>query len=154
MKAAEYCKLDVVTVPKSSDIAEAAGLMRDEHVGFLVVLDEADAVRRPVGVLTDRDIVVQVLARGVDRHKITVADVMTRKPITANEQDDLAEVIRGMRTAGVRRLPVVNATGALTGVIALDDAIIAMTGMLCDVSGSIRNEQRQEWNTRPRTSAQ
>jgi CBS domain-containing protein len=145
MNAGQYCKRLVVTIATKADIAEAAKLMRDEHVGYLVVLNEGDTDRTPVGVVTDRDIVLKVMARDMDPHAVTVADVMTREPIIAKEQDDLAEVMQGMRTAGIRRLPVVNASGSLTGIIALDDAINAITGMLCDMSGSIRNEQRQEW---------
>ena len=144
MKAGEYCKREVVAIAATADITEAARTMRDRHVGFLVVHNEGSAQRKPVGVITDRDIVLEVMALGVDPHSVTVADVMTRDPLIAEEQQDLAEVIQAMRLAGVRRLPVVNASGALTGVIALDDAIAAVTIFMCDLSGSIRNEQGQE----------
>lgn len=144
MRVGDYCKHDVVTVDADSDIVEAASLMRNEHVGLLVVFATGDTTRKPLGVLTDRDIVVQVTARGVDPHKVTVADIMSRKPIVAVEADDLNEAVQGMRISGVRRIPVVKHDGSLTGILAMDDVLEVLTGMLCDVSGTVRNEQRQE----------
>jgi predicted transcriptional regulator len=144
MRVGDYCKHDVVTVDADSDIVEAASLMRNEHVGLLVVFAPGDTTRKPLGVLTDRDIVVQVTARGVDPRKVTVADIMSRKPIMAVEADDLNEAVQGMRISGVRRIPVVKHDGTLTGILAMDDVLEVLTGMLCDVSGTVRNEQRQE----------
>lgn len=149
MKIGEYCKRCVVAIASTADIGEAARLMRDQHVGFLVVYEPGDEIRKPIGVLTDRDIVLQVTARDVDPHAITVEDVMTRQPLTASEEDELGEALQAMRMAGIRRVPVVDARGMLTGIIALDDAIDLITGLLADISGSIRSEQRQEWRARP-----
>jgi CBS domain-containing protein len=148
MKVGEYCKKAVVAIASSADAADAAKLMRDEHVGFLIVHREGDALRRPVGVLTDRDLVLGVMARDVDPYSISVDDVMTRQPLIANEADELNDMLQGMRLAGVRRVPVVDVRGALIGVIAIDDAIDIVTGLMCDIAGSIKSEQRQEWRTR------
>lgn len=145
MNVGEYCKRGFVTISQTADVVEAAKLMREAHVGFLVVLNEGSVDRRPAGVLTDRDIVLQVVAREVDPGSVKVADIMALRPMIAAESDDLAEAVRGMRFAGIRRLPVVDAHGSLAGVIALDDAITAIASMLVDLSGSIGNEQRQEW---------
>src|SRR3954451_5015826 len=79
MRIDQYCKRAVVAIGGRSDIAEAAQLMRDRHVGFLVVFDESDHLRRPIGVLTDRDIVLEVTALDVDPHAVTVRDIMTRQ---------------------------------------------------------------------------
>ncbi len=144
MKVGDYCKRGVVTVDPAADCVAVAKLMRDEHVGFLVVMHEGDGSRTPLGVVTDRDLVVQVCARDGDLHGITASDVMSRDPLTAREDDDLNDLMQGMRIAGLRRVPVVNAGGSLTGVIAIDDAIDVVAGLLCDICGSIRNEQRQE----------
>ena len=148
MKVGDYCKRGVIAVGAKADITEAAKLMRDDHIGFLVVCNEDDEIRKPVGVLTDRDIVLQVTARDVNPHAVTVADVMTRKPLIATETDDVSDLLQAMRIAGIRRVPVVDTRGALTGIIALDDVIDVVTGMLCDISGSIKHEQRQEWRSR------
>ena len=149
MKVGDYCKQGVVTVTSTADVAEVARLMRDEHVGFLVVVAGDDPQRTPIGVITDRDIVVEVLARDVDPRQVTASDIMSAKPLIATESDDLNEVIQGMRIAGVRRMPVMALSGSLMGVIALDDALDVVTGLMCDICGSVRNEQRQERRLRP-----
>jgi CBS domain-containing protein len=148
MRVGDYCKHAVVTVAADVDVVGAASLMREEHVGFLVVVEPGDGKRKPVGVLTDRDIVVLVTARGIDPRTLKVADVMSRKPLLATEADDLNEAVQGMRIAGVRRMPVVTRDGTLAGIIALDDVLEVVTGMLCDMSGTVRNEQRQEQRLR------
>src|SRR5688572_14675992 len=95
MRVADYCKHGVVTIGPDEAIAAAARTMREAHVGFLIVIEPGDLKRRPAGVLTDRDIIVQVVARGVDPQTVTVADVMSRQPIVASETDDLAEAAQG-----------------------------------------------------------
>jgi predicted transcriptional regulator len=148
MKVGEYCKRAVVAIAASADAAEAAKLMRSEHVGFLIVYREGDSMQRPVGVLTDRDLVLGVMARDVDPHAITADDVMTRQPLIANESDQLSDMLQAMRQAGIRRVPVVDVRGALVGIMAIDDAIDVVTGLMCDIAGSIKSEQRQEWRAR------
>jgi predicted transcriptional regulator len=148
MKVGEYCKRAVVAIAASADAAEAAKLMRSEHVGFLIVYREGDSMQRPVGVLTDRDLVLGVMARDVDPHAITADDVMTRQPLIANESDQLSDMLQAMRLAGIRRVPVVDVRGALVGIMAIDDAIDVVTGLMCDIAGSIKSEQRQEWRAR------
>ena len=149
MKVGEICQREVVTIGNASDVVEAAKLMREKHVGFLVVLKEGDPLRRPIGVLTDRDIVLQVTAPEVNERDVTIEDVMTRQPLFAKEHDDLSEVLQAMRLAGVRRVPVVDVRGSLVGIVAIDDAIEFITGLLCDITGSIKREQRQERHARP-----
>jgi CBS domain-containing protein len=144
MKVGEYCKKAVVAIASNADAAEAAKLMRMQHVGFLIVHLEGDVLRKPVGVLTDRDLVVGVMARDVDPHAVTVDDIMSRQPLTANEGDQLNDLLQGLRLAGFRRAPVVDARGALTGIMTIDDAIEVITGLMCDVAGSIKSELRQE----------
>ena len=148
MKIREYCKRAVVAIASSADAAEAAKLMRSAHVGFLIVHREGDALQKPIGVLTDRDLVLGVMARDIDSHSVTVDDVMTRQPLIADESDDLSDLLQAMRLAGVRRVPVVDVRGALFGIMAIDDAIDVITGLMCDIAGSVKSEQRQEWRAR------
>ena len=150
MKVGQYCKRGVVAVAGSDDVVDVSRLMREEHVGFLVVYEHGDEIRRPIGVLTDRDIVLGVTAKEVDPHTVTAKDVMTPRPLLATEEDELGETLQAMRMAGVRRVPVVNTPGALVGVFALDDAIELVTGLIGDITASIKCEQRQEWRSRPR----
>lgn len=148
MKVGEYCKKAVVAIASSSDAAQAARLMRTQHVGFLIVYRDGDALQRPVGVLTDRDLVLGVMARDIDPHAVTVDDIMSRQPLIANEIDELSDMLQAMRLAGIRRMPVVDARGAATGVMAIDDAMEVVSGLMCDIAGSIKTEQRQEWRER------
>lgn len=149
MNVGEHCKRAVVSIRDTADVVELAQLMRAEHVGFVIAYQAGDEIRRPVGVVTDRDIVMEVLAKDVDAHSLTVRDIMTRQPLVANESDDLSDALQAMRFAGIRRVPVVDERGALVGIIAIDDAVDLITGLLCDIAGSIRNEQRHEWKARP-----
>ena len=122
--------------------------MRDQHVGFLVVYREGDDLRRPMGVLTDRDIVLEVTACGVDPSSVTVEDVMTRERLVARDGDELSDALQTMRQAGVRRLPVIDLRGALVGILVMDDVIGVVAAMIHDMAGSIRNEERREWRSR------
>lgn len=148
MKVGQHCKRRVVCINSTADIVDAARMMREEHVGFLIVYEQGDDLRKPIGVLTDRDVVLGVVAKEVDAHSVTVRDAMTRQPLIASEGDELGEALQAMRMAGIRRVPVVDGRGALTGVFALDDGIDLITGLLCDIAGSIKSEQRQEWRAR------
>jgi|GEM_PF-112529 len=148
MTVGRYCKRAVISISANVKVAAAARRMLDEHVRFLVVYEEADDMRRPVGVLTDRDIVLQMAVREAISNAVTVADVMTRQPMVANEEDDVCELMQAMRLSGIHRVPVVDARGALSGILALDDVI---TELRCDVSGSIKNEQSRQWHARGRS---
>lgn len=120
--------------------------MRDQHVGYLIVVqsDVEGATVRPIGILTDRDIVTEVIGAGVDPKSLTVGDVMTEQPVTVGETSPRSTAVAEMRRIGVRRLPVVGHRGQLVGVVSLDDVIGALARELQDVSGSIFNEQRIE----------
>lgn len=148
MKVGDLCRRGVICVDNSTDVTSAARRMREQHVGFLVVYKLGDPLRRPIGVLTDRDIVVEVVAAKVSPEELTVDDVMTREPLFASETDELSEVLQAMRLAGIRRVPVVDGREALVGVLAIDDALDTVTGLLCDITGSIKSELRHEWRSR------
>lgn len=143
MNAGSVCKQGVVTVAPTDDLIAAAHVMREKHVGYLVV-SEAALGGRVVGVLTDRDIVVAVLAQEVDVRALKVGDVMTRDPLVIDEGHSIEVVLRHMREAGVRRVPVVDRSGALTGVLSIDDVLERIAEQLINIAGSIRNEQRME----------
>jgi predicted transcriptional regulator len=148
MKVSDICKRAVISIDNSMDITAAAELMRQQHVGFLIVYKTGDELRRPIGVLTDRDIVIEVIAKKVDPASLTVDDLMTRQPLVANESEQLGDVLQAMRMAGIRRVPVVDTRGALTGVVAIDDAFDVITGFMCDITGSVKSEQRHERSSR------
>jgi CBS domain-containing protein len=145
MNAGSVCKRGVITVAPTDDLIAAAHVMREKHVGFLIVSEGPSArSSRVVGVLTDRDIVVAVLAQEVDARALKVGDVMTRDPLLIEEGQSIEAVLRHMREAGVRRVPVVDRSGALTGVLSIDDVLEMIAEQLLNIAGSIRNEQRME----------
>lgn len=148
MKVGDICRRAVISIDNSMDITAAAELMRQQHVGFLIVHKSGDELRRPIGVLTDRDIVIEVIAKKVDPASVTVDDLMSRQPLVANESEQLSDVLQAMRMAGIRRVPVVDMRGALAGVVSIDDAFDIITGFMCDITGSVKNEQRQERHSR------
>lgn len=143
MKTLEACKRDVVIAYRDTPLAEAAKRMRARHVGCIVVVEKDDAAR-PVGILTDRDIVVEVVAAELDPRSITVGEVMTAPIVTVNADDDALDTLKVMRIRGVRRVPVVDGTGALAGLASLDDLLEIAGDTLNDVVGAIVSERSIE----------
>ena len=117
MRIADSCKRQVVTATANATLAEVARLMRNQHVGTVVIVEG----RKPVGIVTDRDIVVQTVACGRDPCTLAAGEMMTPSPTVIPEDEDTAWTVKVMRDRGIRRLPVVDAAGALVGIVALDD---------------------------------
>jgi CBS domain-containing protein len=147
----ELCRRNVVSIRESEDLVAAARLMREEHVGYVVVVEPQmlDQSLRPVGVITDRDIVIAVVAKEVDPRTLRVGDVMTRQPIVATEDSAIGAALQQMRRVGVRRLPVIGRCGNLVGVVSIDDLVGTIADELANVAGTIHNEQRIEGALRP-----
>ena len=143
------CNPNVATVGAGQDIADAAKLMRDQHVGDLIVVKPRNGAITPIGILTDRDVVVAVIAKGVDPKNVTVGDAMTRNLLTVREDASVEFALREMRRYGVRRAPVVRANGDLVGVIAIDDVIQHLAVQLSRLADVIRLEQDAELRARP-----
>ncbi len=146
MRVGDICTRSVVTVPESDDLAMAARLMRRKHIGYLVVVEPnvSDGTTLPVGVITDRDIVIKVVACETDPRSFRVGDVMTRQPVLTREDSSVSVALHYMREIGVRRLPVVDRGGRLAGVLSLDDVLDALAKELMDVASSIRHELKVE----------
>jgi CBS domain-containing protein len=141
----EFCKRRVVVARREEGLVEMAQRMRDEHVGCVVVVDEKNGKRVPVGMLTDRDIVLGALAR-TNRQidALTAADVMTTDVVTARDDEELQDVLRRMRSSGVRRFPVVEADGGLAGFIAFDDLVDWLSEALSDLALLLARERSRE----------
>jgi CBS domain-containing protein len=140
---------NVATASTDEGIVDAAARMRDEHVGDLVVVERRGAMHVPIGILTDRDIVVAVVAKRVAPDALTVGDAMSRNLLTVRPTDSLDVALREMRRHAVRRAPVVGPAGELVGVLTIDDVIQHLAvqfGRLADV---IRLEQDVETRSRP-----
>jgi CBS domain-containing protein len=148
MDIGEVCNREVVFVTADAPVREAAGLMARYHVGDLVVAVERGGQRVPVGILTDRDVAVAVVARGLDPEAAKVGDVMTKDLATAREDEGIWDVVRRMRERGVRRLPVVNALGGLEGLVTADDLLDLLAGELSDLARLALGQPAREGKSR------
>lgn len=149
MTVGEFCNRQVVIAHRDESVPEAARRIRDFHVGTIIVVDEQDGRRMPVGVLTDRDLVVSVLAgdrRDIDALK--VGDVMTMGLVTAQEHESLLDALKKMRSFGVRRLPILNDAGGLEGILTFDDLIDLVAEELSDLTNLVAREQKREREAR------
>lgn len=144
MKTGDVCTRDVVFVDRETSIRHCAQVMRERHVGDLIVVDGAQDTHKPVGIVTDRDIVISVVAPHIDPNVFTAGDVMGQDLLTAPEDQELFETVRQMRTRGVRRVPVVSGSGDLAGVFAVDDFISLLAREFSDVSKLILRERVHE----------
>ena len=149
MSIGEVCNREVVIVDRGDSINDAVRLMRKHHVGDVVVVESHDGHQRPVGILTDRDIVVEVLAAGVDIEALTINDAMSFELLTVRESDDLMDSIERMRQRGVRRAPVVDERGVLVGILTVDDIIDLISEQLWGVAKLIGRERSSEERRRP-----
>jgi CBS domain-containing protein len=126
----------VSTLPPDAPCREAAQLLRDEDVGCVVVSED----ERPLGIVTDRDLVVRVMAAGLDPGKTLLRDVMSGEPVFLARERSVEQVFATMREQRVRRIPVVDAEGRLEGVLALDDLLLLLAAQLGDLAEVVRSE--------------
>jgi CBS domain-containing protein len=149
MPITEFCKTDVATIDKSSSVVEAARRMREEHVGDLVVCHLARGKSsKPIGILTDRDIVVGAVALNIPLHRVRVEDVMTPTVVTVNENAGVYETIHLMETYGVRRLPVVSDKGSLVGIISSGDLLELLSQEIVALSKLSSRQKMKESEVR------
>ncbi|HKJ94097.1 MAG TPA: CBS domain-containing protein [Gammaproteobacteria bacterium] len=150
MTVGEYCNREVVVVDGSESVAAAARLMRENHVGDLVIVEESgDGRRLPTGIVTDRDLVVEVLAAGVDPSDLSVRDIVTETACFVREDDSLFDALEVMRRHCVRRIPVVDAERALAGIVTVDDVISLMAEMLDDLASLLERQRERETRLHP-----
>ena len=141
----KFCNRNVVCATGDTTIVEAAHLMRSNHVGDVIVVDRAGKEpRRPIGIVTDRDIVIEVIAAGLDPELVKLADLLLRPLVTVDERTGYAETIRVMTANGVRRMPVVNEAGVLVGIITLDDVLHQLAIPLAELSELAIRERSHE----------
>lgn len=143
MTAGDVCNRQVVVARPDTSVVDAVTLMKTHHVGDLIVVREPNGERVPIGILTDRDI-----ALAVDRllrvPHLKVADVMSVDVVTSPERESLYDVLKKMRSHGIRRLPVVNARGGLEGILTFDDVIELLSEELTDLAKLVATEQKRE----------
>ena len=148
MHIGEICTTQTIFCTRDESVQGAALLMRTHHVGDLIVIDQPNSERIPVGILTDRDIVVSVIALGLDPASLLVGDIMTDDLLTCSEKDDVYETIERMRLRGIRRVPVVNAHGGLTGIVSVDDLLEFLAEEMGELARIGPHQQSQEKRAR------
>lgn len=145
MTIGELCNRDVVVTTQEETLEDAAKRMRMCHVGDLVVVEEREGQRIPIGILTDRDIVLSVVALNAARiPTLVVGDVMSCELVTGHTRESVASALKRMQAHGVRRLPIVDEAGALIGIVTADDIIRFLSEELSDVVKLIGHERAHE----------
>jgi CBS domain-containing protein len=142
------CGRNVVTVRPETSVAEAAALMRTHHVGTVVIVQEQAGTQVPTGIVTDRDIVVEVVAAGLDAGALAVGEIVQRPLVKVTSDTTCTQAVREMSIQGVRRLPVVSSDGTLTGIVSLDDVLLDLVAPLVAVGDLANRERRFERRTR------
>ncbi|HUE86097.1 MAG TPA: CBS domain-containing protein [Vicinamibacterales bacterium] len=149
MTIGEVCTRDVVSVQPGESVLAVAQVMRHRHVGDVVVVEGDGLHRRPIGILTDRDIVVGIVAQAPERiAQLLVSDVFTRDILTVDAEDTVEAALDVMRDRGIRRLPVVEVDGRLKGIVTFDDLIGVMARHLADLAQVVGRERRREEHLR------
>lgn len=144
LNAGEVCSRDVVFATEDMSLKQAANLMREEHVGSLVVVREAAAGRIVTGMLTDRDIAIIAVARDFDAQSLRVGDAMNEDVVTASLDDSIYDVLSAMRQKGVRRVPVIAGENVLQGIISMDDILEVFAEEMQMLAQAIACERSRE----------
>ena len=149
MRVAEICTRAVVTCRRDISALDVAKLMRERHVGAVVVVDEDQGRAVPVGIVTDRDLVVEVMACGIDPVTLRIGDLIISDPETAIDDELVFDALWHMRRKGIRRLPVVDGQGRLFGILSADDLTRFLAEQLTGVANlaigqAAREETKQE----------
>ena len=148
MPVSEICNREVVVVQRDDTALEAAKLMRQHHVGDVLVVEDRNGIRIPVGIVTDRDLIIEIVAPELDGSVITVGDIMAQELVTVKGSTGIFEAIQYMRQKAVRRLPIVNEDGGLIGILTLDDLLELLSEELLEIAKLVRNEQQKETRSR------
>jgi CBS domain-containing protein len=122
--------------------------MRKHHVGDLVVVDDVDGKRVPVGIVTDRDMVIEVIAQSLVLDEFSVGDIMSPQLVSVQEKEGVFETIRLMRAKGVRRIPVINQEGGLAGIVSADDILDLLAEEMAELAKVAPREQEREAKAR------
>ena len=148
MPIGEFCNREVVYATRETSILEAAQLMRQHHVGDLVVVDEIEGKRMPVGIVTDRDMVIEIISQSLDFNEFSVGDIMSPQLVSVQENEGVFEAIRLMRAKGIRRIPVVNQEGGLEGIVSADDILDLLAEEMAELAKVAPREREREAKTK------
>jgi CBS domain-containing protein len=148
MTISAICSREVITVYRDATVLHAAMLMRQYHVGDVVVIEDRKGKSVPVGIITDRDIVIELVATELDCRVITVGDIMLAHLTVVKEDTGISNAIQLMSAKGIRRLPVVDSDGGLLGIVTLDDVLLLLAKEFGALAKLVMHEQKNELVTR------
>lgn len=144
MNAGDICTRDAIIIYREDSALEAARLMRQYHVGDVIVVDRHSGQNVPVGIITDRDIVLELVAKEVDAANVTAGDIMSKDLLTTREDEALTELIQKMQAKGVRRAPVLDDKGGLVGIVSKDDLIELIGEQLTSLVTLVNRGEKRE----------
>ena len=144
MTIGAICNREVITVQRDATVLHAAVLMRQYHVGDVVMIENRKNKTVPIGIVTDRDIMVELVATELDCNVITVGDIVISKLTVTKDSAGVFEAIQLMASKGIRRLPVVDDEGGLVGIITLDDLLLLLSKELAVLTKLVALEQKNE----------
>ncbi len=136
MSLGNMCRKKIVCVSAGTKVKEAAKLMEQKNIGSVIVVGSG----KPVGIVTDRDILIRVVNKGLDPEKTSVDKVMTKKIVTLREDMGLFEALEKTKKKGIRRFPIVDTKGKLQGIMTLDDILYLLGKEMANVSSIIERE--------------
>ncbi len=138
----------VVVVPETTALV-VAQLMRQHHVGAIVVVDAKDK-SRPVGIVTDRDLVLELMAEGLEPGVFTAGDIMSTDLVLARPDTDVVEALRLMSAHGKHRLVVVDGSHRLVGIVAMEDLLVLFTREMASFAAGVAAARDREMRQRAR----
>ena len=142
MNVDSICNRNVVIADQSTDALTAARLMHENHVGTIIIVDDISNTKRPIGIISDRDLVIEVLAKDVSPAQVTLKDAMNQDLICVRDDDDMLETVKIMCLEGIRRVPVVNEQGQLTGILTMDNLFEILANELSNLALLMSREKQ------------
>jgi CBS domain-containing protein len=151
MKIGELCNRTVVVARPEEPVATVAELMRQHHVGSVVIVEGPPDARKPLGIVTDRDIVLEVVARGLDPKRVPASEIMASRLKMASEDESVEDVLHKLAAHGVHRVPIVDEHGVLQAIFAADDFLEWAQEQLADLARVFQRSLQRERADRPVT---
>lgn len=149
MNIGDICTRDVVIADQASSLQQAAALMRQHHVGTLVVVAKSTDGAQAVGVVTDRDMVIEAIARGLDVSETEIGRLTDGRVAALPCGATIDDAVIAMKKQGVRRLLVSGEGGQLFGIVSLDDLLGALAQEMSEVAHAVRSGIERETAERP-----
>jgi CBS domain-containing protein len=148
MRIGDICTREVIQCSRTTTALELAQIMQNSHVGDVVVVDQPNGKKIVVGLVTDRDLVVEIMARETDPVTVTAGDIMRPDTVTAGAEADIYEAAELMRLKGVRRIPIVDEDGGLIGIVTMDDLLNVVSDQLALLARVVARERFEEEQSR------